>query len=52
MEDIGKRKVLILAAVFVTASLGWVIYLGELGRCPTHHCTYEGANVICTADKT
>jgi hypothetical protein len=52
MEDIGKRKVLILAAVFVMASFGWVVYLTEAARCPTHHCTYEGSNVICTADKT
>jgi hypothetical protein len=52
MENFGKRKVLILAATFLMANLGWVIYLAEAGRCPVHHCTYEGPNVICTADKT
>jgi hypothetical protein len=51
MEDFGKRKVLILAVAFLTANLAWVIYLAEAARCPVHHCTYQGPNVICTAGR-
>jgi hypothetical protein len=49
MEDFGKRTILLLAAAFVIANLGWAIYLREANRSPVIHCSYHGPSLICAS---
>jgi hypothetical protein len=47
MENLGKRTVLILIAVFLVLNLGWFICLRSMTDTVVR-CTYGLSNLTCT----
>ena len=50
MENFGIRTVLILAAAFLIANLGWLVVVSEIAHTPTVYCTYHGVSVVCAPE--